>query len=137
MKIEALLTKLDKVKKHGKGYMACCPAHEDRTPSLSIAQAPDGRVLLKCFAGCDVHSIVQAVGMSISDIMPERIADYLPGAFAKREHTMSKEEEHDELFVWQCNQFLRRGQKLEPGTLKDLRAAAERIKRRKAAHASS
>ena len=39
-------------KPNGRGWMARCPAHDDRTPSLSIAQGDDGRVLLKCHAGC-------------------------------------------------------------------------------------
>jgi hypothetical protein len=45
-----------------------CPAHEDRNPSLSIAEAADGRVLLKCFAGCSTESVVEALGMRMSDL---------------------------------------------------------------------
>jgi putative DNA primase/helicase len=36
----------------GRGWVARCPAHDDRTPSLSIRETHEGRVLLKCFAGC-------------------------------------------------------------------------------------
>jgi hypothetical protein len=36
--------------------MACCPAHDDRNPSLSVRRAPDGRVLVHCFAGCSLHA---------------------------------------------------------------------------------
>jgi putative DNA primase/helicase len=36
----------------GRGWMARCPAHDDRSPSLSIADGAEGRILLTCFAGC-------------------------------------------------------------------------------------
>jgi len=72
MKTDALLAQLQKVKATGRGrWIACCPAHEDRTPSLTIAEGDDGRVLIHCFAGCDVSSVVGAVGMTLSDLMPD------------------------------------------------------------------
>ena len=33
--------------------MACCPVHDDRSPSLSISAGKDGKVLVRCHAGCD------------------------------------------------------------------------------------
>lgn len=72
-----LLDRLDKVKATGSDrWMACCPApaHEDKNPSLSIREVEAGRVLLHCFGGgCDVESILDAVGLTFADIMPERI----------------------------------------------------------------
>jgi hypothetical protein len=38
--------------------MACCPAHDDRNPSLSVRRAPDGRVLVHCFAGCSLDAVL-------------------------------------------------------------------------------
>ncbi|QRM20668.1 DNA primase [Dechloromonas sp. TW-R-39-2] len=68
-----LISKLDKVRRTGPGkWQACCPSHEDRGPSLSIAEGDDGRVLVHCFAGCSVHEIVAAVGMDIADLFPPR-----------------------------------------------------------------
>src|SRR4051812_22288676 len=52
----------------GRGWMAHCPAHKDRTPSLSIAEGDDGRVLVNCFAGCSVEDIVAAVGVTTADL---------------------------------------------------------------------
>jgi Toprim domain-containing protein len=70
---DKLLGQLKGVKATGANqWMACCPAHEDSTPSLSISQAADGKVLLKCFAGCSAESIVTAVGLKLSDLFPER-----------------------------------------------------------------
>ena len=53
-------------RKAGGGWTAHCPAHEDRTPSLSIRDADDGKVLVRCHAGCDqgrVISVLKALGL--------------------------------------------------------------------------
>jgi len=74
MSIDLFLSKLTKVKARGSGrWIACCSAHEDKNPSMTIAELPDGRVLVHCFAGCGINEIVGAVGLSISDLMPERV----------------------------------------------------------------
>ena len=67
------LSTLDKVRKHGKDYMACCPAHPDKSPSLTIAEREDGRILVYCFAGCSAEEVVNAVGMELKDLMPANI----------------------------------------------------------------
>ena len=41
--------------------MARCPAHDDRTPSLSIRDADDGKVLVRCHAGCDQERVIAAL----------------------------------------------------------------------------
>ena len=69
--IEIILEKLKKVRKSGNNYMACCPAHEDSDPSLSLTQLPDGRILMKCFAGCEITEILHKLGLSISDLFPD------------------------------------------------------------------
>lgn len=51
----------------GNGYKARCPAHDDRNPSLSIKDGHRG-VLLKCWAGCALFEILQAIGLSESDL---------------------------------------------------------------------
>lgn len=75
MSAETLLSKLDKIKRTGQDrWSACCPAHDDKGPSLSIRETEDGRVLVHCFAGCSVHEILQAVGLELSDLFPPRLA---------------------------------------------------------------
>ena len=70
--IDVVLASLDKVKASGAGkWKACCPAHDDRDPSLSVREAEDGKVLLHCWAGCDTESIVAALGLSIRDLFPD------------------------------------------------------------------
>jgi len=51
-------------------YISCCPAHKDRSPSLSIKGLPDGRVLLHCFAGCTWYEILMVCNLEPKDIMP-------------------------------------------------------------------
>jgi hypothetical protein len=76
MPIEPLLSRLEKVQKTGGGrYMALCPAHADKGRSLSLRELDDGRVLIKCFAGCETHEVLQTVGMTFHDIMPECLGD--------------------------------------------------------------
>ncbi len=48
-------------RKAGRTWMACCPAHEDREPSLSITEAKDGKVLVRCHAGCDQRDVIAAL----------------------------------------------------------------------------
>ncbi|MGB3327406.1 MAG: AAA family ATPase, partial [Thermomicrobiales bacterium] len=69
--IERVLTRLEGVKRAGPGWMALCPAHDDRTPSLSITEGDDGRVLVKCFTGCEVSDIVAAIGLEQRDLFAE------------------------------------------------------------------
>lgn len=72
MSAETLLSCLNKVRRTGPGrWIACCPAHEDKRASLAIRELDDGRTLAHCFAGCAVHEVVQAVGLSLSDLFPE------------------------------------------------------------------
>ncbi len=46
---------------HGRYGSARCPAHDDRLPSLSLANGHDGRLLLYCYAGCSFREIIQAL----------------------------------------------------------------------------
>lgn len=72
-RLDNLLTRLNKVRKNGKDYLACCPAHDDKSPSLTIAERDDGRVLLHCFAGCSADEVLGAVGLELKDVMPENV----------------------------------------------------------------
>jgi len=70
--IDVILNKLKKVTPKGKdSYMACCPAHDDRTPSLALSEMPDGRILINCFAGCSSLEIMASVGLQLTDLFPE------------------------------------------------------------------
>lgn len=74
-KTQYLLDRLERVKATGTGkWLARCPAHDDRSPSLAVREADD-RVLVHCFAGCAVADILLAVGMEMADLFPERLTD--------------------------------------------------------------
>ncbi len=71
MPIDKLLPKLSKVKPGKTGeFSACCPAHQDKSPSLKITETSDGVVLLKCWAGCTAAEIVAAVDLELRDLFP-------------------------------------------------------------------
>ena len=53
-------------RRSGVGWIARCPAHADRKPSLSIRQGEGGKPLLKCFAGCSYKAIINALGGPLS-----------------------------------------------------------------------
>jgi P4 family phage/plasmid primase-like protien len=61
--LDLLLSKLDNVKKTRNGWQACCPAHDDVNPSLSVSLGDDGKVLLHCHAGCAYADILKAAGV--------------------------------------------------------------------------
>lgn len=48
-------------KRSGSGYVACCPAHDDKNPSLSISEGAGGKVLYRCHAGCEQSALLAAV----------------------------------------------------------------------------
>lgn len=66
-KIALILDRLSGVKECANGYQALCPAHADRNPSLSIKTGYKA-ILLKCWCGCSIQNIVQALGLSESDL---------------------------------------------------------------------
>lgn len=73
MTAEQFLDHLEGTKPTGNGsWIARCPAHDDRNPSLSVAQGDDGRVLLKCHADCSTEEIVAALGLTLGDLFAER-----------------------------------------------------------------
>ena len=73
MTADRLLRQLPGTRSTGKStWIAQCPAHEDKHPSLAIRELDDGRVLLHCFVGCSAGEVVAALGMTLSDLFPLR-----------------------------------------------------------------
>lgn len=77
MTVAKLLDRLDGVRQTGPGrWIAKCPSHEDRSPSLSVRETDDSTVLIKCFGGCGAADVVAAVGLELRDLFPERPAEH-------------------------------------------------------------
>lgn len=68
--LDNILSRLNKVRGRNGNWVACCPAHEDRSPSMTIRETPDGKILMHCFAGCSVGEIAGAIGIDLSDLFP-------------------------------------------------------------------
>ena len=58
---ETIAQGLDHAIRYDERWMACCPAHDDRIPSLSISDSDEGKVLVHCHAGCDQRAIIEAL----------------------------------------------------------------------------
>ena len=76
--LEHLLSRLRQVKGRNGSFTACCPAHNDNSPSLAVRETQDGRILLHCFGGCSVEEVLGAVGMEIGDLFPEKGENHHP-----------------------------------------------------------
>ncbi len=79
MDVNDLIARLEKAKRTSRdSWIACCPAHKDRTPSLTVRALDDGRILIHCFAGCGAADVMAAVGLETADLFPKAFADHLP-----------------------------------------------------------
>ncbi len=83
----AVLSRFDRTQTTGWGMKARCPAHDDRTASLSIRLSPEGHLWLKCHAGCEFADIVRSIGVQptecfakdsnmTSPVQPREVAAY-------------------------------------------------------------
>ena len=70
--VDLVLDRLEGISPKGESCQALCPAHDDHEPSLSIAEGEDGRVLIKCFAGCKTEDVVAALGLEMKDLFERR-----------------------------------------------------------------
>lgn len=75
MSVAKLLDRLDGARQTGPGrWIAKCPAHEDRSPSLSIRELDDGRCLIHDFGGCGTEAVLDALGLEMQVLFAERLA---------------------------------------------------------------
>lgn len=70
MGIKDFLALLEGVKDVNGGWVALCPAHEDKKQSLSVSEGDDGRILVHCHAGCSVEAICNALGIEVKELFP-------------------------------------------------------------------
>lgn len=72
MAAQDILDRVQKYRKTGSGkWMATCPAHGDLSPSLSVTELEDGRVLINCYAGCGAIDVLASVGLDWQALYPD------------------------------------------------------------------
>lgn len=84
MEMVRFLELLNDVQSAGNGHMALCPVHKDTKPSLHVSMGADGRILLKCFAGCSAESIVHAVGLEMKDLFNGHCSHFYPPVLSEQ-----------------------------------------------------
>ncbi len=65
-----------KAKRNADGWIALCPAHEDKKPSLSITESEGGKVLTHCHAGCSSEQVWSALHLNGSSRREIAAYDY-------------------------------------------------------------
>lgn len=124
MRYESFLSRLDKVRRTGNHkWLACCPAHPDDSPSLSIAVDPEGKLLAHCFAGCPTADIMAAVGMTLGDMFPDE-----PNWKRDRDENMAWALNHERQVLAIARGMKSRGEKIDPASLPRIELAARRVK---------
>jgi hypothetical protein len=127
---EKFVQRLGRVKGRNGSWTAQCPAHEDKSPSLSVRETEDGRVLVHCFGGCDVQSVLGAVGMDMNDLFPERRVDghtskqVKPAFYAS---DLLRIASFECLVVMIAAYDIRQGKKLNESDMNRLQVAQQRI----------
>jgi hypothetical protein len=132
-----LLSRLEHVKNYGEGWRAKCPAHDGKTTSsLAINTSQDGRVLLHCFGGCPALNVMQALGLGLSDLYPQKpTADMTP--FEREKRSLGAKQAQWEAarsmlqlesrIVWVAGRQIRDGDALNDDDLSRLELAMDRI----------
>jgi hypothetical protein len=88
--IEKVLSRLPGHRTAGDGFKACCPSHEDRNPSLSIREADDGTVLVKCFGGCTTPQVVSDLGLNMAELFPTPCEPPWPANTSPKPHSQPR-----------------------------------------------
>jgi putative DNA primase/helicase len=78
--LTAVLDRLQFVRRNGDGWMARCPAHEDKNPSLSVNER-EGRILLHCFAGCTHEAVCAALRIEPHDLFSAPHAPWISATY--------------------------------------------------------
>jgi hypothetical protein len=127
-RINNIVSRLEKVKQTStEQYIAICPSHQDKSPSLSIKELPDGRVLINCFAGCSASEILGSIGLSLEDLYPES-----KGSFKSEKRPFSSSHGlnmigYESSIILACAGFLREGKELSEANFARMVEAVTRI----------
>lgn len=119
--LSEILQRLDKVKQHGDQYYACCPVHDDKSPSMGITEK-EGKVLIHCFScGATGQEVMEAIGLPVSALFRDKKRGDIPNKLIEK----AKED------VWYIEVFeneKRKGSRITYNEWKRYRLAKERVK---------
>jgi hypothetical protein len=127
-----ILNRLEDVKPLGTDkWTALCPSHADTNPSLAVARGDDGRVLLKCWAGCAASEIVDGIGITLADLFERPQQHYRSGRNRIRPDYKALLEllSFESMVVLICCQPALRGEQLDAVKQKSLARAVGNIQR--------
>ena len=124
--LDEILDKLTKVRKSGKNYTACCPVHDDKSPSMSITEK-GGKVLAHCHScGANCRDVVEALGLPIDVLFAEPM---------QRTHDphwlLKKTENWDSTLIVIAYAAIKRGERVKYSDRKALKVSIARRELRK------
>ena len=124
-----LVERLDGVRETGRGrWIARCPAHADRSPSLSVREKGDGLVLVRCFAGCEVQSVIDAVGLTFSHLYPDSPVSHRVRRINNNARDLLSMARHESMIVALAGEDLINGKPLNEADQTRLIEAVKRIR---------
>lgn len=133
MNADKLLKRLEKVRQTGRNkWQACCPAHQDNTPSLMIKEEDDGRILIHCFAGCSAADVLHLLEIRFADLYPVKPSTTYPAKHIRKPWSASDvltALAYEVLIVLQCARRLTTGQSLPDADYTRLLTAVIRLQR--------
>ena len=112
MSVERLIAKLAMVKEvkprrdHQQSWIACCPAHDDSSPSLQVDVGASGNTLIHCWSGCSVEEVCDSVGIKMVSLFPDD--DYRQESYRKKPH---KDKDYHEFVLHISDQQRKDGKK--------------------------
>lgn len=88
MSVQKILEQLDHVRKTSSDqWVAVCPSHDDRSPSLHVREKDDGRILIHCKAGCGANQVLDAINLTYDDLFPDSMENHR-GFHKVKDHTV-------------------------------------------------
>lgn len=129
--LDGILSRLKKVRGRAGSWIACCPAHDDRNPSMTIRETPDGVVLMRCHTGCSIEEIAGALGVDMSDLFPPKPEPWKPAAKPLKARFLAsdllKAIHFETTIVALAAHEMAQGRALDAESMKRLHLAQERI----------
>lgn len=124
--LDEILSRLDKVRKSGNNYTACCPVHGDKSPSMSVTEK-DGKVLAHCFScGANGRDLVEAIGLPIDVLFSEKLERTFDPNYM-----LKKTQDSDDFYIMLAKASVERGERIKYSDQKNLRAVLARRDQRK------